>query len=126
MNGTLILATLEEAAEKFGGQSRSGGAWAVVLVVLLLLALAALGAFIVMKLLRLGRRPHSGRALFEELADAHGLTPAERTLLLNLAHRERLSDPSRLFVERPHLETWSKSGADPSLPPLFEHLFDRK
>ncbi len=120
-----ILATLEEAAEKFGGAYQSSASWTVVLVTVtvLLLVLGAIGAYIVVRLVRLARNPQSGGAVFDVLADAHGLLPSERTLLLKLAHRERLSDPALIFIERPHLETWSTSGADPSLRPLFERLF---
>lgn len=36
--------------------------------------------------------------LFKRIADAHGLTPAQRSLLLRLALRHRLPDPATYFI----------------------------
>ena len=119
-----VLATMDEA-KKIRWPEDSGGAWVVVLVAVLLAALAALGVFIVRRLVLLSRAPQPGRALFDELADAHRLTPPERKILLTLARRENLDDPARLFVDPGYLKSWSASGAHPVLRPLFERLFER-
>ena len=93
------------------------------LLVVLLIALAALGVYIVMRLAALRRRPAGDLALFAELAEAHGLHPADRKYLIGLARREGLDDPARLFIEKRHLEAWAKSSTDPTPRALFAQLF---
>ncbi len=125
MNGTLILATLEEAGRKFSRRPDTGGAGLVLLVVVLLVALVALGVYIVRRLIVLSSRPDAAGALFEDLADAHELSAADRRLLRKLARRENLPDPARLFIDRGYLELLAKSSSDPSYRALFDRLFGK-
>jgi predicted ATPase len=45
------------------------------------------------------RRQHCPRALFKQLARAHGLSSAERNLLLRIACEQQPYNPAVLFVE---------------------------
>ncbi len=122
-NATRLLATLDEAADKFAPRSE-GTAGVVVLLVVLLVALVAIGAYIVLRLTSLGRRRESSdTALFHELADAHNLGAADRKYLLALARRETLDDPALVFVQKHHLEACAKSSPDPTPRALFDRLF---
>jgi hypothetical protein len=56
------------------------------------------------------RREHCPRALFRELARAHGLNSAERNLLLRLAAQQTSNNPAAIFVEPQHFDV-SRLGA---------------
>jgi len=69
---------------------------------LLWLVVAALAAAAVVGLLVaiFGREREPGRRLFRRLADANGLTAAERRLLRRAAERAAAEDPALIFFRR--------------------------
>jgi hypothetical protein len=65
-----------------------------------LVGLLLVFVFLVLTVRRFGRRVSTlvEPPLFKRLADAHGLSPAQRLLLLRLASRQGLPNPALYFV----------------------------
>ena len=119
-----MLATLQDAPQKFAHWPESSGeAGLVLLLVVLAVALAAVGAFIASRIVTLARRPRADAALFGELSDAHGLDADERRTLLKLAQREGIDHSARLFIDRAAMEALAKSSGDASLAAIVERIF---
>jgi hypothetical protein len=95
----------------------------VILLIIGVALLALLAYQIVRRMTTMVKEPGPREALFAELADVHGLSPAERKLLKRLARREKLANPAETFLRKPLLATYAKSDNDARYRQLYRKLF---